>query len=1063
MQPRDLTFRVFVSSTFSDLVAERNALQQDVFPRLRDFCQKNGARFQAIDLRWGVPEEAGLDQQTMNICLEELRRCQRTSPRPNFIFLLGQRYGWCPLPWQIDAGEFDNLLTLLPEQAQHYLRQWYWRDDNAVPADYRLQPREGRFQDRAVWGAEERALRASLREAIDRIGWAATDPRRLKYETAATHQEILQGALQAKDALDHVFGFFRTIDGLPQDATARDYLDFDPQGRPDAEARGRLARLQAEMRARLPGNIQACSATWTGTGPSTDHIRCLCVDVYRRLLRVIRQEIKRRDRADPVDQEALAHSAFGQDRARHFVGREDSLARIRTYRQGDDRHPLVLHGVSGVGKSALMAKAVGQRSEVGGQSPEVVVRYIGATPPSSDLRALLEGLCKEITLRYGGDPSDVPMDVRELEQDFPKRLALATAHRPLALFLDALDQLGPADGAHRLDWLPRDLPPHVKLVVSVLDDRASEPAALGSESGAWSPPTSVFDAAHRQVPLGNLVPIEPLTADDGARLLNAWLTEARRTLQPSQRQEVLDRFAANGLPLYLKLAFEEARRWPSWQAEATPSVTLAPDIPGLLRDLFARLEQPQHHGAVLVSHALGYLAAGRHGLTEDELLDVLSADKEVMIDFIHRSRTERDKSKDQQLKSLPVLIWSRLRADIEPYLAERYADGATVIMFYHLQPLLEAQRRYLTGLDGNASHLKLADYFEGRTEMSERKISEWPWQLQQAESWARLESTLTNLDFFLALSNVDRFQFWRYFSSFPGEARDITKIYDSALSRWHRQLGDSEQYELGVNEVGHFLFVTGFKSSAARLFESAYSLAEKLYAPGDIRLAIRRNNRAAMFADQGKWREALALFLGARPVFEKEYGANHADTWVLREGLAIALVHTRQIDAGIEELNVCLQWNKRKFGTIHYAVANCLANLGVAYSYRGEFSETSRLFDSAYTTAEQSLGADNPATIHWGKQRRRWAEVAKWHARAIKRERSGKVDTALAAYRRLEDLCEQLASKPGMAVSLFGKAKLLRGIDNVAGAREVAEMARMFANDVGMQLTDEIKDFLSCQ
>jgi len=30
------TFRIFVSSTFSDLKEERNALQERVFPRLRD-------------------------------------------------------------------------------------------------------------------------------------------------------------------------------------------------------------------------------------------------------------------------------------------------------------------------------------------------------------------------------------------------------------------------------------------------------------------------------------------------------------------------------------------------------------------------------------------------------------------------------------------------------------------------------------------------------------------------------------------------------------------------------------------------------------------------------------------------------------------------------------------------------------------------------------------------------------------------------------------------------------------------------------------------------------------
>jgi hypothetical protein len=74
------TFRVFVSSTFSDLKEERNALQEQVFPKLRDLCEQHGCRFQAIDLRWGVSEEAALDQQTMRICLEEIDRCQRLSP-----------------------------------------------------------------------------------------------------------------------------------------------------------------------------------------------------------------------------------------------------------------------------------------------------------------------------------------------------------------------------------------------------------------------------------------------------------------------------------------------------------------------------------------------------------------------------------------------------------------------------------------------------------------------------------------------------------------------------------------------------------------------------------------------------------------------------------------------------------------------------------------------------------------------------------------------------------------------------------------------------------------------
>jgi hypothetical protein len=56
MERRELSFRVFVSSIprlRDDLVAERSALQEHVFPRLREYCRKHGARLHAIDLRSG--------------------------------------------------------------------------------------------------------------------------------------------------------------------------------------------------------------------------------------------------------------------------------------------------------------------------------------------------------------------------------------------------------------------------------------------------------------------------------------------------------------------------------------------------------------------------------------------------------------------------------------------------------------------------------------------------------------------------------------------------------------------------------------------------------------------------------------------------------------------------------------------------------------------------------------------------------------------------------------------------------------------------------------------------
>src|SRR5512137_2398522 len=161
------TFRIFVSSTFSDLKAERNALQERVFPRLRELAAKHGCRFQAIDLRWGVSDEASLDQQAMNICLGEIARCQQATPRPNFIVLLGDRYGWCPPPSRIPEKEFDQFRLAVKDPGEKVLlEEWYFLDSNAVPGEYRLKPRlrGSEYEKYDGWQPVEARLHAILAE-----------------------------------------------------------------------------------------------------------------------------------------------------------------------------------------------------------------------------------------------------------------------------------------------------------------------------------------------------------------------------------------------------------------------------------------------------------------------------------------------------------------------------------------------------------------------------------------------------------------------------------------------------------------------------------------------------------------------------------------------------------------------------------------------------------------------------------------------------------------------------------------------------------------------------------
>ncbi|MBK9681526.1 MAG: DUF4062 domain-containing protein [Saprospiraceae bacterium] len=74
-------FRVFISSTFTDMREERRILPKEVFPKLEKFCETKHAKFQAVDLRWGVNEETTLKQETLELCLKEIDRCQKISPK----------------------------------------------------------------------------------------------------------------------------------------------------------------------------------------------------------------------------------------------------------------------------------------------------------------------------------------------------------------------------------------------------------------------------------------------------------------------------------------------------------------------------------------------------------------------------------------------------------------------------------------------------------------------------------------------------------------------------------------------------------------------------------------------------------------------------------------------------------------------------------------------------------------------------------------------------------------------------------------------------------------------
>ncbi len=730
------TIRLFVSSTFADFQRERELLQRRVFPAILQLCLAEGARFLPIDLRWGVSEQASTNQRTLPIIFEELTRCQQASPEFNFLALLGDRYGSRLLPSVIPEHDHARLVPYLEDAGRALLHTWYARDANAAPAAYvlRARPRAATKEEREAaddhWRREvAQPLLAALATAAVHAGLPASAT--VAYSGSVTHQEVQRGLLDASDP-SAALSVFRRFTTTPTGPAAGDYVETDPAGLAGAAAlraavNGCLAAYGSAHPDQDPTDLTVrYTAGWDTQGPvigEDDLVGHLCALLERRVRAVI---VRRQAQARTVHPVDTASARFAAERVEYFVGREEPLAAIAAYLAGPATVPLVVAGPGGVGKSTLLAQAA-KRAAAADPAVFQLVRYIGVSPGASSLPTLLDGVRTELAAAYGQRADPVHED-HDRARVFRDALSWATAERPLMLILDALDQLGPAPLP--LDWLPETLPPQVHLVVSVLEepDRPELATLL----------------ARQPAPL--LVPLGSMDREEGNALLTRWLDEAGRTLQPAQRAAVLTAFAHEGRPLYLKLAFEEARQWRAFE-DTAHQPSLDPTIPGLLRTHFARLEQ--EHYPVLTAHTLGLVRASKNGLAEDELLALLAQDSAVAREQEGLAPFAPPIEPDLPL---PAVLWARLYTDLAAYLSERAIDGAQLLTFYHRQLAEVAAARYLQPPDDVSRHAALARYFEAQplltgAQLNLRKLSEQPTQEAAGGLTDRLAETLTDLGF----------------------------------------------------------------------------------------------------------------------------------------------------------------------------------------------------------------------------------------------------------------------------------------------------------------------------
>lgn len=746
-------FRLFVSSTFADFEAEREILQRVVFPRLREQAMAGGARFVPVDLRWGISREAADQQETMEICLREVDRCNSEGQPPRLLALVGHRRGWMPLPRSVPVSVWERGEPAVTATGLERLKRAYRRDENARPASWVLSS-----------GVDGESLREDVAALI---GTGCADSRtRRSLLGSATEQELLRaftfGRRQRPNGLDAVI-LVRELPSLPtkikadQEKSAKNFLEFRREAgecRPDDDGHKVMAGLAEELAdgGGAPwARLRRYEAAWDDaqakvqlTGRQRQDFADLAFDLLSQMMTVTLQ-LDRGNQAG--SREERSHSAILNRHLTSFAGRERQLAHLRRLipdvvpdvaASAPPRPVVIVSGPTGSGKSALMAKA----AERAGKDRTVIARFAGATRMS----ASAGGLCRSINLELARHLEISSAHARR-DDLFAVADLLALAARQgrgfhsrstLAVFIDAVDLItsdaGRAGGrpASGFRWLPPAMPPQVTLVLSAHEDNAR---ALAECFHACEP-----------------VQLGPLSPEDASAMLSKILWPAGRDLTAEQRDALLAREREGWLPLSLEVAAQDALGWPSWIAEREPRVsTTFSDVIG------KRLSDLRRHGRVLVASALGYLLAARDGLAEDELRELLAQDERVIEDLTERFPYFPLPVEGGAAPRVPDVVLSRLLFDLSPYLIEYPVDGQALMRLAHGE-FNRAARRHVARTDGRPAadwHRRVAGYFRDQWPLNRRALAELPYQLAKAHLWAELTSVVSEFPYLHALVTGD--------------------------------------------------------------------------------------------------------------------------------------------------------------------------------------------------------------------------------------------------------------------------------------------------------------------
>eukprot|EP01138_Halocafeteria_seosinensis_P010237 gb/GECG01010455.1/.p1 GENE.gb/GECG01010455.1/~~gb/GECG01010455.1/.p1 ORF type:complete len:2817 (+),score=410.58 gb/GECG01010455.1/:1-8451(+) len=627
------TVRVFISSTFNDMHGERDALTRVVFPALNNKAKSRRVRVVPVDLRWGLTSEDTSDSGlgALEHCLLEI-----DNSRPFFVVLRGERYGWIPPNYRVsDRPQFDWIKHFEPGHS-------------------------------------------------------------------ITAVEIYHGFLRKPFTPVHALCYERDsafIDDVPTEKE-RKIFAFDYPNNP--EVKERRDKLINDIRNHQYAKSRSYPAQYGGMDEEGKALVTGLEEFERMIMEDLWEAIKQEFPPPPPPPSELAlersyHNHFVEERSRQFIGRKalmNELEQVANSSFNTDSLPFIVVGAPGSGKTSLVTSFAKYFGEL---HPRVfvLVHVVSASPTSTDIRETLLRLCRELVARFEIEDLNTDSDdYQTVKENFALLLeraghAAMNAKTHILLVLDAINQFNPFYGAHTMDWLPAYMPAGVRAILST------------------TPDAQCLTALQKRDPKPPQLDVPPLEFSERCDIVRNALAEYRKKLLPTQMNLLMEKSESHK-PLYLLTVCEELRLQAQYGVEGSgvdrKIKQLPGEIPTLLDVVLERVERdlstwaqststeitPAHsvfspdtgedmtsqldNGHLIVRDALTLLECSRHGLRENELLELLAPP-----------------GKSQ----LPPVVWARLYRSLELYLRPLGEEDEGMLGFFHQQMMIAVRRRYL--------------------------------------------------------------------------------------------------------------------------------------------------------------------------------------------------------------------------------------------------------------------------------------------------------------------------------------------------------------------------------